>query len=154
MFLCLFVLLGISTHKRHHMMRSFGLIIARAQRNIPARVKSRKSPGKQDEDKPGGMCPLQSCGFSKSLSEALRTRDAESLCMQGGSEFIMLEELLSLLWSTLDLNFGWRRHVSGEVHVALLDISALQRLFLPTSSCSFPWSCHGQGRPLLPSSPH
>lgn len=45
--------------------------------------------------------------------------------MQGGSEFIMLEELLSLPWSTLDLNFGWRRHVSGEVHVALLDISAL-----------------------------
>lgn len=73
-FLCLFRLFNISTHKWHHMMWSCGLIIARAERNIPARVKSRKSASKQDEDKPGGMRPLQSCSFSKSLSEALRTR--------------------------------------------------------------------------------
>lgn len=141
MFLRLFVPFNTLTHKRHHMMRSCRLIIAPAERNIPARVKSRKWTGKQDEDEPGGMRPLQSRGFSKSLSEALRTRRCESL--HAGRLRVHHRGGASPLWCWIcTLSFSCRRHVSADGVLLSLTLSA--SFFQTPPSAAF----HGHG-PLI-----
>lgn len=143
--------LNILTHKRHHMTRSCRLIIAQAERNIPARVKEAGSRRANRTRTSLAECVhFKAAAFQRAF-QRLFGRDAVRLCMQGGSEFVILAELLlsfGLRW-TFTLHLAWR-HVSADLHVALLYFSVFQCLFLPTSSCSFPWTCHGHGPPSSP----